>query len=185
MSDFVWLSLALGKGGASGGKGLYHQQSLEQKAARQPRKTAPMSPCFHWSVCSAALLHPSSTSLPPALTYLQTLGCQLLVPYAPSLQRGCPRIWHPCALALTLHNLSCCRTPWDVFYEGATLQVTPLKCKLLISKHTIQVLSLGADIQAPDKFSRAHTTSSSPLLLPFFFLFFFHLNARDLTHHIR
>lgn len=147
------------------------QQSLEQKAARQPRKTAPMSSCFHWSVCSAALLHPSSTSLLPALTYLQTLGRQLLVPYAPSLQRGCPRIWHPCALALTLHNLSCCRTPWDVFYEGATLQVTPLKCKLPVSRHVIQVLSLGADVQAPDKFSHVHIP---PPPLPCFCLFSFY-----------
>lgn len=81
-----WLSLTLGKGAALGGKGLCCQQSLEQKTARQSRKTAPMSSCFHWPGCSAALLHPSSTSLLPALIYLQALGCQLLMPFAASLQ---------------------------------------------------------------------------------------------------
>lgn len=93
-----WLSLALGKGGALGGKGLCCRQSLEQRTARQPRKTAPMSSCFPWPVCGAALLHPSSTSL-HALIYLQTFECQLLVPFAPSLQLCCPWMWHPCALA--------------------------------------------------------------------------------------
>lgn len=93
----VWLcrlSLTLGKGGALGGKGLCCQQSLEQKTAR---KTVPKSSCFPWPICSAALLHPSSTSLLPALIFLQTLECQLPVPFA--LQLCCPWIWHPCALA--------------------------------------------------------------------------------------
>lgn len=90
---------------------------------------------------SPALLHPSSTSLLPALIYLLTLGCQLLVPFAPSLQAVCPQIcilvpWHEHCTAPLLQD------PWDVFYEGATLQITPLKWKLLISKHGIKVLSL-------------------------------------------
>lgn len=75
-----------------------------------------------------------------------------------------------------------------MFYEGATLQVIPLKWKLPISKDVIQVLSLGADVQAPDKLSHVHLPPP-PLpcfcLFSFFISFFSHLNARDLTHHIR